>query len=84
MAIFEFSSSNGFSSFTLNFECRDIKITEIGDGNQSHFYYLVFLPPAFWGEERDMLCEERGYEKCERDYDCDCITTFQGQKCSVV
>ena len=83
MAIFEFSSSNGFSSFNLNFECRNIEITEIVDGNQSHFSYLVHLP---YGLRSYTSCEERGYEECSCD-ECQCwesmpvpycITTFQG------
>ena len=73
MAIFEFSSSNGLSSFTLNFECRSIEIRGIEYGI-SHFSYLVQLPYDFRGYTS---CEERGYEKFWADPEY-CITTFQG------
>ena len=74
MAIFEFSSSNGFSSFTLNFECREIRITEIGDENQNHFSYLVLLS---YDLHSYTCCEERGYEERWTDPNY-CITSFQG------
>ena len=79
MAIFEFSSSNGFSSFNINFECRSIEIIE--DENNNHFSYVVRLP--FWS---DTSCDERGYKEWDRLYEnvSTCITTFQGQKCSMI
>ena len=83
-AILEFWSSNGFSSFTLNFECRDIQIIDLGDGNQSNFAYLIYVTPAI---RSDTLCEERGYEKWETQVYADsdyCMTTFQGKKCSMI
>ena len=74
MAIFEFSSSNGFSSFTLNFECRGIEISEIGEENQSPF--SVWLPFDLRGYTS---CEERGYEINQwTNPDSFCITSFQG------
>ena len=73
MAIFEFSSSNGFSSFNLFFECRRIEIRDIGDENQSHFSYLVSYLP--YDLKSDTSCEERGYEKGIYG---NCITSFQG------
>ena len=75
-AIFEFSSSNGFSSFTLDYECRHIAITEIEDENQNYFSYLVLYPYQLWSHT---ACEERGYE----EWYYYCITTFQGLKCSM-
>ena len=75
MAIFEFLSSNGFSTFTLNFECRHVKIEEIRHGNQSYFSSLVVLPFYF---RSDKLCEERGYKISGGD------CTFQGKKCSMI
>ena len=72
MAIFEFSSSNGFSSFNINFECRYIRIIE--DENNNHFSYLVRLP---YDLRNDTSCDERGYEEWEIDSDY-CITTFEG------
>ena len=79
MAIFEFSSSNGFSSFNLNFECRSIEIREIEDENQSHFSYLVKLPWRSYLVNLDIetSCEERGYEELRTDPEY-CITAFQG------
>ena len=74
MAIFEFSSSNGFSSFTLNFECRGIEISEIGEENQSPF--AVWLPFDLRGYTS---CEERGYEINQwTNPNSFCITSFQG------
>ena len=81
MAILEFSSSNGFSSFSLNFECRNIQITEIGDQNNNYFTYLVNSP---WDLRSDTSCDERGYEEWDTDRWIDCTTTFQGKKCSVI
>ena len=75
MAIFEFSSSNGFSSFTLNFECRNIGIIEIEDEYSYHFSYLVKKPYGF--RSNTSQCEERGYEEWERHSEW-CITTFEG------
>ena len=71
MAIFEFSSSNGHSSFSLNFECRRIEIIE--DGNNNHLSYLVNLPSGLWS---DTSCDERGYEGLHGSNRC--ITTFEG------
>ena len=76
MAIFEFSSSNGFSSFTLYFECRTIRIRNIEDEIQSHFSYVIQFPNLGSGTS----CQDRGYE--ELNYYC--ITFFQGQKCSMI
>ena len=92
MAIFEFSSSNGFSSFNLNFECRLIQvqlfksnhsnITEI-DANEISFSYLVVLPTydlIHQENPSDTLCEERDYEKFTEKFTIPtyCITTFRG------
>ena len=77
MAVIEFSSSNGLSSFNLFYECRDIQITEIEDENQSHFSYLTKTNDQFYSE----ACEARGYKEWAGYYDC--ITTFQGSKCSM-
>ena len=77
MAIFEFSSSNGFSSFNINFECRDIRMIEIEDENNTlsnHFTYLVNLPNYL---RSNTSCDERGYEEWQIDYRW-CITTFEG------
>ena len=80
MAIFEFSSSNGFSSFNMNFQCRNIGITEIGDENYNHFSYFFYLPYDLWNETS---CDELGYEEWETDLgDTNCIATFPGKKCS--
>ena len=75
MAIFEFSSSNGLSSFNLLFECRSIQIREIEDKNDIYFAYLVWLPDALRSET---ACEERGYEDFWEKNSSNCITTFQG------
>ena len=84
MAIFEFSSSNGFSSFNINFECRYTVIAEIGDEIYYHFSYLVNLP-YYWSQWTSSTCEERGYEEWKTDLgDYYCITTFQGKKCSMI
>ena len=72
LTIFEFSSSNGFVSFNINFECRHIEI--LGDENNNHFFYLVFSPFGLWF---DTSCDELGYEEWEIYYD-NCITAFQG------
>ena len=80
MALFEFSSSNGYSSFNLFYECRRILITEIEDGNQSHFSYLVDLP---YDLQSNTSCEERGFEELKTGHD-DCITDFQGKKYSMI
>ena len=94
VAIFEFSSSNGYSSFNLLYECRRIQIKEMGDDVQSHFSYLVEIPCP-----HEACCEERGYETwelsatlnmCELSFFCigliitTCITSFQGEKCSMM
>ena len=72
MAIFEFSSSNGFSSFNINFECRSIQIIE--DENNNHFTYWVLLS---LGLRSDTSCDERDYEESE-EYSTWCISAFQG------
>ena len=77
-AIFEFSGSNGYVSLSVNFECRDIELIE--DEIQNHFSYLVFLP---WDIKSDTSCFERNYEEWELDSEY-CITTFQGNKCSMM
>ena len=85
MALFEFSSSNGYSSFNLFYECRSIQIEEIGDFRmiffyQSNFFYLVEFPCY-----HEACCEERGYEKWELNtWDWKCMTSFQGKKCSMM
>ena len=71
MAIFEFSSSNGFVSFNINFECRHIEI--LGDENNNHFFYLVFSPFGLWF---DTSCDELGYEEWE--INSDWCKTFEG------
>ena len=86
MAIFEFSSSNGFSLFNINFECRYIEIIAMEDETNTHFSYLVDLP-FFDRWNFTTACNERGYEVCDNEecnrYWGNCITTFQGQKCSM-
>ena len=72
MAIFEFSSSNDFSSCNIYFECRGIEI--IVDEKNNHFSYLVDLSRSY------LSCEESGYEQTDSIY---CVTTFQGKKCSI-
>ena len=72
MAIFEFSSSNGFSSFTLYFECLFIEVREVGDENNYHFSYLVYFP--MWTVGGDTSCDKRGFETSS----ILCTTTFQG------
>ena len=69
-AIFEFSSSNGFSSFTLSFECREILIVDTGDENKNDFSFLVRLSVP--------SCGERSYEEWDTDFNY-CLTTFQGR-----
>ena len=86
MAIFEFSSSNGFASFNINFECRSISITQIEDEDNNYFSYLVELP---YDLRSDPSCDERGYEEWVTQYwngkqITECITTFQGKKCSMI
>ena len=89
MAIFEFSSSNGFSSFTLYFECRGYRIKEKGGETNNHFSYQITLPPKF---RSDTSCDVRGYEVWDRicpvNGHCsrwiDCTTTFQGKQCSMI
>ena len=74
MAIFEYLSSNG-SSFNLLYECRGIKIRDIGDVDNNNFSYLVDLPDQIKNETSS--CAERGYEDWEA-YSRYCITSFQG------
>ena len=77
MAILEYSSSNGLSSFNLLFECRNVQIREIADENNNHFSYVVDLPYEITS------CDERGFEQIilpnkygeNQEF---CITTFQG------
>ena len=79
MAIFEFSSSNGLSSFNLLFECRSIRIVKTEDDNESQFSYMVRLQDDFFWS--DTWCDERGYEEWEMhgiNISGHCITTFQG------
>ena len=78
MAIFEFSSSNGYSSFSLNFECRSITISVIEDENNNHLSYRIWLP---YDLQSDTSCNERGYENAAGG---SCITTFQGKKYSMI
>ena len=75
MAIFEYSSSNGYSSFKLYYECRSIQIQETGDEIQSHFSYLVESPC-----HHEACCKDRGYENWEVSNSTRtwCLTTFQG------
>ena len=91
MAVLEFSSSNGYSSFTLDYECRSISIIDTEDGNQINFSYLVYLP--YRRVPGNNTCEERGYNRAADvmfkstgdmywGYSEGCITTFQGKKCS--
>ena len=79
MAIFEFSSLNGFSSFSLNFECRRLVLREIGDENNNHFSYLVDFPNFSQIEMcEEYGYEEYGYEEMEIRDDLFCITSFKG------
>ena len=91
-AIFEFSSSNGHSFFTVIYECRDIQLIDTGSENQNNFSYLVLLPIDWYTIDLDgpdpwyhvkLLCEERGFEKWKVDSNR-CITSFQGEKCSMM
>ena len=75
----EFSGLNGNVSFTLNFECRLIRLVE--DEIQNHFSFLVLLPFDQW--QCNTSCVERNYEEWELDFEV-CITTFQGKKCSMM
>ena len=77
IAFLEFSGSNGNVTLSVNFECRDIKLIE--DEIQNHFSYLVGLPYDILS---DTSCVKRNYEKWE--YSWDCITSFQGKKCSMM
>ena len=78
-AIFEFLSSNQFSTFTLEFECRDIVLTDIGPNGTANFSYLVRLPPD---KQSDTMCEDRGYgSTVESDFPC--VTSFEGLKYSM-
>ena len=83
MAILEFSSSNGFASFSLNFECRFNIITAKEDENNYQFSYLVSLPDDLRSDTS--ACDERGLEQWVKpgyEY-INCITNFQGKKCSM-
>ena len=83
MAIFEFSSSNGYSSFNLSYECRSIRIREIEDGNQSQSSYEVELSRRY--DFPSDICEELGFGVFKNevfevlDF---CVTNFQGKKYS--
>ena len=82
-AIFEFSASNGYASFTLDYECLDIKLIE--DGDQNHFSYLITVPipdDSLRVDWNDSFCFERTYEKWEKGRRC--ISTLQGRKCSLM
>ena len=80
----EFSGSNGYVTLSVNFECRGIYLIE--NEIQNHFSYLVWLPEDI---QSDTSCFERNYEEWELNYgssnchNC-CITTFQGNKCSMM
>ena len=83
-AIFEFSSSNGYKSFNLLYECRHIRIKDVS--------YEITPPNR---KDVKAWCEERGYEQCSCE-ECSCtgpfaqsmsdycISTFQGNKCSMI
>ena len=77
-AIFEFSGLNGYVTLSVNFECRDIFLLE--DEIQNIFFYLVELP---YDIQSDTSCFERNYEEWELDSDF-CVTSFQGNKCSMM
>ena len=77
MAIFEFSSSNGYSSLNINFECRTVFIKDTGDENVINFSYVVRLPYL----QSEKSCKERNYEYWETTYfvvTSYCLTTFEG------
>ena len=80
-AIFEFSSPNGYASFNLNFECRDIRIIDVGDEHQSHFSYVDFSDLN--QSSLDIICEDRGYEEWDMN-SLLCSAGFQGKKCSMI
>ena len=81
MAILEFTSSNGYSFFTINFECRDISIIDTEHAIFSHFsnfFYAVVdgytgvLGNSFATNGWPKIdCEKNGYEK----YDLESIPT---------
>ena len=51
-AIFEFSSSNGYSSFNLNFECRYISIEDpIEDWSHEDIAYIDYIGDENWSYE---------------------------------
>ena len=78
MAILEFSSSNGYTSFSLNFECRLIRIIETENENQSHFFHFGLELWTWYGyNDTDIICEERGFEKWESKNGL-CTSTFEG------
>ena len=55
MAILEFTSSNGYSFFTINFECRDISIIDTEYAIFSHFSYAVRISNFFMRLLTDLL-----------------------------
>ena len=67
IALFEYSSSNGFLSFNINFECQVIGIIE--DESDNHLSYLVGFPWSYTS------CEERGLLRHSSFW---CITPFEG------
>ena len=73
--MFEFSSSNGFSSFTLLYECRTISLIDTQDENQNPFSYYVSYPSS-----HNASCDELGYEDHIWNR---CTTTIQGKKCCI-
>ena len=84
LAILEFSSANGYTSFSLDFECRLIRIIETENENQSHFFHFgLSLYPWYGYNDTDIICEERGFEKWEIENGF-CTTTFEGQECSII
>ena len=84
MALFEFWSLNGKTSFELNFECRSIKMNVhntqiVHNPYELSFYYLVTMWTLSVGSSNHepTNCEERGFEEFASEYGY-CITSFQG------
>ena len=76
-AIFEFTSPNGFTSFNIDYECGFIYMIDAGDKIQNSFSYLVVMMSRLFNQT---TCEQLSYEEWDANY---CITTLQGQKCSI-
>ena len=56
LAILEFSSANGYTSFSLDFECRLIRIIETENENQSHFFHFgLSLYPWYGYNDTDII-----------------------------